>query len=85
MGLNPPTVRYLVDFLGADRVLVGTDWPIWAPVSRPVLTKVFAEAGITPDQQQLIAEGNANRLLGRGIKQALGSIAPAAAVVGAVA
>jgi len=68
MGLNPSTIRYLVDSLGADRVLVGTDWPIWAPVSRPVLTKAFAQAGLTSDQQKLIAEGNANRLLGRNVK-----------------
>lgn len=63
MGLNPPTIRYLVDFLGADRVVVGSDWPIWAPVSRTALTKAFDEAAIPPEQQRLIAEGNANRLL----------------------
>lgn len=64
MGLNPQTIRYLVDFLGADRVLVGSDWPIWAPVSRSTLTSAFERAGLTPQQQFTVAQGNAERLLG---------------------
>lgn len=63
MGLSPETIRYLVDFLGADRVLVGSDWPIWAPVSRSALVDAFARAGLSPEQQRLVAEGNARRLL----------------------
>jgi predicted TIM-barrel fold metal-dependent hydrolase len=65
MGLNVPTIRYLVDFLGAERVVVGTDWPIWAPVSREALTKAFSDAGLTPEQQHLVASSNAARLLGQ--------------------
>jgi len=64
MGLNPQTIRYLVDFLGADRVLVGSDWPIWASVSRPALTAAFEKAGLTADEQRKLAEGTAKRLLG---------------------
>lgn len=64
MGLNPETIRYLVDFLGAERVLVGSDWPIWAPVSRTALTRAFDKAGLTAEQKRLVAQGNAERLLG---------------------
>lgn len=64
MGLNPETIRYLVDFLGAERVVTGSDWPIWAPVSRTALFDAFSKAGLTPEQQQLVAGGNAARLLG---------------------
>lgn len=64
MGLNPETIRYLVDFLGADHVLVGSDWPIWAPVSRTALTTAFEKSGLSAEQQALVAEGNARRLLG---------------------
>ncbi|HEY0125060.1 MAG TPA: amidohydrolase family protein [Rhizobium sp.] len=64
MGLNPQTIRYLVDFLGADRVLAGSDWPIWAPITRSTLSTAFKNAGLTPEQQKAIAEGNAKRLLG---------------------
>ena len=28
MGLNPAVIRAAVDLLGADHVLMGTDWPI---------------------------------------------------------
>lgn len=64
MGLNPETIRYLVDFLGAERVVTGSDWPIWAPVSRQALSEAFSKAGLTPEQQELVASGNASRLLG---------------------
>jgi predicted TIM-barrel fold metal-dependent hydrolase len=63
MGLNPQTIRYLVDFLGADRVLVGSDWPIWAPVSRAALANAFEKAGLSAQEQRQVAEGNARRLL----------------------
>lgn len=63
MGLDPAVTRFLVDFLGADRVLVGSDWPIWAPVTRTGLRKLFETAGLTEEQQRLIASGNARRLL----------------------
>jgi len=63
MGLNPQTIRYLVDLLGAERVVTGSDWPIWAPVSRKALSAAFTAAGLTAEQQKLVAEGNARRLL----------------------
>ena len=35
MGINPVTVRAAVDLLGADHVLMGTDWPIVEEKSVP--------------------------------------------------
>ena len=35
MGLNPVTIRAAVDMLGADHVLIGTDWPIAVEKSVP--------------------------------------------------
>jgi predicted TIM-barrel fold metal-dependent hydrolase len=66
MGLNPQTIRYLVDFLGADRVLVGSDWPIWAAVSRESLRHAFTAASLTEEEQKLVAGENAFRLLNLG-------------------
>jgi len=63
MGLNPQVIRFLVDTLGADRVVTGSDWPIWAPVTRGKLSQAFAAAGLTAEQQALVAGGNARRLL----------------------
>src|SRR4051794_25286711 len=43
MGLNPAVIRAAVDILGADHVLMGTDWPIVEEKSVPErLQKAFA-------------------------------------------
>jgi predicted TIM-barrel fold metal-dependent hydrolase len=65
MGLNPIEVRAAVDMLGADHVVVGTDWPIAVEKSVPErLQKAFAHAGLDAEQQQKIASGNVRKLLG---------------------
>jgi len=65
MGLNPVTVRAAVDMLGADHVLMGTDWPIAVETSVPErLQKAFDFCGLNAAEQQMIASGNTLRLLG---------------------
>lgn len=65
MGLHPVTVRSAVDMLGADHVLMGTDWPISVETSVPErLQKAFAYCGLNATEQQMIAGGNTLRLLG---------------------
>ncbi len=65
MGLHPALLRVAVDLLGADHVLLGTDWPIvdHEPI-RGRVEAAFAAAGLSQDEQRLIAHGNAARLLG---------------------
>ena len=65
MGLHPAVVRCAIDLLGADHVLMGTDWPIVVEKSVPErLQKAFAHCGLTAAEQQMIAGGNALKLLG---------------------
>jgi aminocarboxymuconate-semialdehyde decarboxylase len=65
MGIHPAVVRAAVDLLGADHVLMGTDWPIAVEKSVPErLQKAFAHCGLTPAEQQMIAGGNTLKLLG---------------------
>ena len=65
MGIHPAVVRAAIDLLGADHVLMGTDWPIVVEKSVPErLQKAFAHSGLSPAEQQMIAGGNALRLLG---------------------
>jgi aminocarboxymuconate-semialdehyde decarboxylase len=64
MGLNPAVIRAAVDLLGADHVLMGTDWPIVEEKSVPErLAKAFTHAGLSAAEQQMVASGNALRLL----------------------
>jgi predicted TIM-barrel fold metal-dependent hydrolase len=64
MGINPTVMRCAVDLLGADHVLMGTDWPIVVEKSVPErLQKAFAHCGLAAAEQQMIAGGNTLRLL----------------------
>ena len=67
MGLHPVLVRAAVDLLGADHVLVGTDWPIAVERSVPDrLRTALSACGLTAAQQQMVASGNTLKLLGLG-------------------
>ena len=65
MGIHPAVVRCAVDLLGADHVLMGTDWPIAVEKSVPErLQAAFAHSGLNAAEQQMIASGNTLKLLG---------------------
>ena len=67
MGLHPALVRSVVDLLGSDHVLMGTDWPIVVEKSVPErLQKALDACALDPAQQRMVAGGNALRLLGIG-------------------
>jgi len=64
MGIHPAVIRTAVDLLGADHVVVGTDWPIAVEASVPErLQKAFTHAGLTAAEQEMVASGNVRRLL----------------------
>ena len=70
MGLDPVFVRAIVDILGTDRVLVGSDWPIMpraATVAR--VGSTLARAGLDGPGIEAVAAGNARRLLTPGQAQ----------------
>jgi len=65
MGIHPAVIRCAVDMLGADHVVMGTDWPIVVEKSVPErLQAAFAHSGLSPAEQQMIASGNTLKLLG---------------------
>jgi predicted TIM-barrel fold metal-dependent hydrolase len=64
MGIHPAVIRTAIDLLGADHVVMGTDWPIVVETSVPErLQKAFAHAGLSAAEQQMVASGNTMRLL----------------------
>ncbi len=63
MGLSPAVLRFAMDVLGVERVVVGSDWPIWDNVTRANLVSAFDAAGIAEADRVLIAGGNAARLI----------------------
>jgi aminocarboxymuconate-semialdehyde decarboxylase len=56
----PRALAYLVDVVGADRVLLGSDHPFW--MGDPVPLAVVSEAGLTAEAQRAILGDNATRL-----------------------
>jgi predicted TIM-barrel fold metal-dependent hydrolase len=65
MGFEPHAIRYATDLLGADHVLVGSDWPI-APqtASRERVGSAFAAARLDAEESELLGSGTAMALIG---------------------
>jgi predicted TIM-barrel fold metal-dependent hydrolase len=64
-GLHPVMLRAAIDLLGADRVVMGTDWPVVREQSLPErIQGMLAGFGLSLAEQQLVAGGNALSLLG---------------------
>jgi aminocarboxymuconate-semialdehyde decarboxylase len=54
-------LRFLIDVVGRDRVVFGTDWPAPMAVDDPV--RRIASASLTDDERHALLRGNAARLL----------------------
>ncbi len=63
LGFDPRTIRFAVDYLGAERVLVGSDWPIMPIPARAWVQDALAASGIATADRALLMHGNADRLL----------------------
>ena len=63
MGFDPATIRFAVDLLGAEHVLVGSDWPIMPIATRQDVDEVLAKLNLTVQQRAAILCGNTARLL----------------------
>jgi predicted TIM-barrel fold metal-dependent hydrolase len=61
-GQGVTVIGEMVDRLGGDRLLYGTDWP-WYPLAL-TLAKILIVTDGQPDLREAILRGNAERLLG---------------------
>jgi aminocarboxymuconate-semialdehyde decarboxylase len=60
---DPEVLQCLIDFFGAERVLLGSDYPFDMGVERPA--EIVRALGLSAQQEAAILAGNARRLLGR--------------------
>jgi aminocarboxymuconate-semialdehyde decarboxylase len=60
---NPRVLRFLIDTMGADRLLLGSDYPFEMGDDDPVAL-VDSVPGITPAERESILTGNARMLFG---------------------
>ena len=64
-GVHPVVIRSAVELLGADHILMGTDWPVVAEGAVGVrLQAALAAIGLGAREQTMVSGGNALRLLG---------------------
>ena len=59
---NPAALRYLIDLVGADRIMIGTDYPFEAGDLDPLAT-IDAISGLTEIEREHIVSGTAAHLL----------------------
>ncbi|HVW46380.1 MAG TPA: amidohydrolase family protein [Solirubrobacterales bacterium] len=65
MGFDAPALRFAVDVVGAEHVVVGSDWPImWRNAGRDRVEEMIGAAGLDEHDGALVAAGNAADLLG---------------------
>ena len=57
---DPAPLRYLVELAGADRVMLGSDYPF--PILDPAPLEVVRKAGLAPETTDAILSGNACRV-----------------------
>jgi aminocarboxymuconate-semialdehyde decarboxylase len=61
IALNPPMLRHLIDAYGAERFVIGTDYPLPAGVAHPI--EEIKALALAPGDERKILGGNARGLL----------------------
>lgn len=61
-SLGPRALEIAVKIIGADRIMLGTDYPIFTPTN---VLDLIAQAEITEAERALVRSGTARALLGR--------------------
>ena len=63
MGFDPAMLRFVVDLLGAEHVLTGSDWPIMPIRTRHQIEEALTTSGLTDMQLAAVLGGNVEQLL----------------------
>jgi predicted TIM-barrel fold metal-dependent hydrolase len=63
MGFDPVALRFAIELLGAEHVLLGSDWPIMPIMTRRKVEETLATLDLTDAQRAAILGGNTRQLL----------------------
>ena len=61
---HPPSLRCACQTYGADRILLGTDFPYWQYEMMKLCVSYIQDSGLPPDDVKAILDGNAMGLFG---------------------
>ncbi|EIV96248.1 putative TIM-barrel fold metal-dependent hydrolase [Frankia sp. QA3] len=62
MRFSAPLLRYFGEVIGAERIIIGSDWPIHRDAAQPHIDDTLAAAGFDAPARELIRIGNVRRL-----------------------
>lgn len=65
MGFDPASIRFLIELLGIEQVVLGSDWPIMPIMSHQKIAARLAPLKLTEAETEAILGGNTLRLLGQ--------------------
>lgn len=65
MGFDPASIRFAIELLGTEQVLLGSDWPIMPLRARQNIEELLTSLKLSQEQQAAILGGNTLRLLKR--------------------
>ncbi|GCE09031.1 amidohydrolase family protein [Dictyobacter aurantiacus] len=63
MGFDLPTLRFALDVLGPEHLLIGSDWPIMPIMSRRRIDELLANLNLSEEDKAAVLSGNIERLL----------------------
>ncbi len=63
MGFDPAAIRFAIELLGPEHVLVGSDWPIMPITPCQRVEETLAQVNLTDNQRVAIMGGNTLGLL----------------------
>jgi aminocarboxymuconate-semialdehyde decarboxylase len=69
MGFSPKSVKHVIDLLGSDRVVFGSDYAA-VPISPKEQVEIIRGLGLSREDQEKVLWKNAARLFGIGDSQA---------------
>jgi len=65
-ALHPASIRYALDVLGPERIVIGTDWPFHDDDRSAILAAV-GQLGLDPDDEDGVLNGNFRSLFTRNV------------------
>jgi len=65
MGFDSAALRFAIDVLGPEHILLGSDWPIMPLTARQHIEATLATLALNEEQRALISGGNTERLFAR--------------------
>ena len=65
-ALHPASIRYALEVLGPERIVIGTDWPFHDDDRATILAAV-GQLGLDPDDEALVLNGTFRSLFTRNV------------------